>query len=72
MAVFFSLRRIPNSLMAVFLCLKTTKLMLKLFNIFRKKPEEIIPVLPPPKLTLEPISPFYSWNITELKLKTLS
>ena len=41
--------------------------MFKLFNIFKKKQEEIIPALPPPKLTLDPISPFYNWNITELK-----
>ena len=41
--------------------------MFKLFNIFRKKQEEIKPIQPPPKLTLEPTSPFYNWNISELK-----
>lgn len=41
--------------------------MFKLFNIFRKKPVEIKPIKPPPKLTLNPTSPFYNWNTTELK-----
>jgi hypothetical protein len=41
--------------------------MFKLFNIFKKKAEEIKPVLPPLKLTLESSSPFHEWDITELK-----
>ncbi|MGB1270333.1 MAG: hypothetical protein ACPG45_11415 [Flavobacteriaceae bacterium] len=41
--------------------------MFKLFNIFRKKQEEITPIQPPPKLILEPTSSFYRWDITELK-----
>jgi hypothetical protein len=41
--------------------------MFRLFNIFRKKLEGIKPIQPLPKLTIEPTSPFYNWDITELK-----
>lgn len=41
--------------------------MFKLFNIFKKKAEEIKPIQSPPKLTLDPTSPCYQWDITELK-----
>jgi len=37
--------------------------MFKLFNIFKKK--QVVQALP--KLTLEPTSPFYKWNVIELK-----
>ena len=40
---------------------------MKIFNKFRKKPVEIIPIQPPPKLTFSPASPFYNWNISKLK-----
>ena len=42
--------------------------MFKLFNIFRKKQDEINLIQSLPKLTLEPTSSFYKWNISELKL----